>query len=97
MASCCASGPGRSMQKLSACKKRDWLIHRLRSTSSVCMIAIWPAGPPKEMKPSFSQKRNAAAKEGSEIESAFSDAFVIDVGDMNTVRRSTLRRAGEVH
>jgi hypothetical protein len=27
------------------------------------MIAIWPVGPPKLMKPSLSQKRNASAKE----------------------------------
>jgi hypothetical protein len=59
------------MQKFSACKKRDWLIHLLRSTSSVCMIAIWPAGPPKEMKPSFSQNRNASAKLGAWTEVVF--------------------------
>src|SRR5690242_15078497 len=28
------------------------------------MMAIWPVGPPKEMKPSFSQKRNASEKLG---------------------------------
>src|SRR5262249_26974519 len=27
------------------------------------MIAIWPAGPPKDMNPSLTQKRNASAKE----------------------------------
>src|SRR5437773_2653809 len=63
MASWIASGPGRSMQKFSACKKRAWLIHRFFSTSSVCMIAIWPAGPPNEINPSLSQKRKASAKE----------------------------------
>ena len=30
------------------------------------MIAIWPAGPPKLMNPSFSQKRNASRNEGVE-------------------------------
>src|SRR5881394_1952179 len=50
------------MQKLSACRKRLSEIQRRRSTSSWCMIAICPVGPPKLMKPSFSQKRNACAK-----------------------------------
>src|SRR2546423_1902561 len=45
-------------------RNRDWLIHVFFSTSSVCMIAIWPVDPPKEMKPSFSQKRNASGKDG---------------------------------
>src|SRR5256884_6129867 len=67
MASWIASGPGRSMQKFSACKKRAWLIQRRRSTNSVCMIAICPVGPPKEMKPSFSQNRNASANEGNAV------------------------------
>jgi hypothetical protein len=44
---------------LSACRKRRSLIQRRRSTSSVCMSAICPAGPPKLMKPSLSQKRSA--------------------------------------
>ena len=39
------------------------LIQRRRSTSSACMIAICPAGPPKLMKPNFSQKRKASRKE----------------------------------
>src|SRR5690349_23148362 len=50
------------MQKLSACRKRPSEIQRRRSTSSWCMIAICPAGPPKLMKPSFSQNRNASEK-----------------------------------
>src|SRR3954453_23596190 len=50
------------MQKFNACKKRDWLIHFFFSTSSVCMIAICPVGPPKEINPSLSQKRNASPK-----------------------------------
>src|SRR5258708_1581140 len=29
-----------------------------------CMTAIWPAGPPKESAATFSQTRNASAKEG---------------------------------
>jgi hypothetical protein len=58
-ASCCASGPGRAMQKLSAWRNRRSEIQLRRSTNSSCMIAICPAGPPKLMNPSFSQKRNA--------------------------------------
>src|SRR5206468_9365833 len=52
------------MQKLSARRNSGSDIQRFSSTSSRCMIAIWPAGPPKLMKPSFSQKRNASAKLG---------------------------------
>ena len=52
------------MQKLSACRNRRSPIHLRRSTSSSCMIAIWPAGPPKLIIPSFSQNRNASASLG---------------------------------
>src|SRR5258708_18407964 len=62
VASFCASGPGSSTQKLSACRKRLSSIHFFSSTTTRCMIAICPAGPPKLMKPSFSQKRNASEK-----------------------------------
>src|SRR6266498_3486482 len=62
MASSVASGPGRSMLKLSARKKRLSGTQRLPSTSSRCMMAIWPAGPPKLMKPNLTQKRNASPK-----------------------------------
>ena len=64
MASCCASGPGKSMQKFSACKNLSSLIHRLFSTNSACMMAIWPVGPPKLTNPSLSQKRSASTKVG---------------------------------
>ena len=36
-------------------------IHRRRSTSSVCISAIWPVGPPKFTKPSQTQNPNASA------------------------------------
>src|SRR5207237_6092293 len=52
------------MQKFSAWRKCVSPTHFFFSTSSVCIIAIWPVGPPKEMKPSFSQKRKASAKDG---------------------------------
>src|SRR4051812_1454031 len=52
------------MQKLSACRKRGSSIHFFSSTSIRCIMAIWPAGPPKLMQPSFSQSRNAAPKRG---------------------------------
>src|SRR6186713_2513338 len=48
------------MQKLSACRKRRSEIQRRRSTSSWCITAICPAGPPKLMKPSFSQYSKAS-------------------------------------
>ena len=41
-------GPGSSMQKLRACRKRSWLTQRFSSTRMRCITAIWPAGPPKE-------------------------------------------------
>src|SRR5688500_3219211 len=52
------------MQKFSACRKRLSLIHFRFSTSSLCMMAICPVGPPKLMKPSLSQKRKASANVG---------------------------------
>src|SRR5438874_244275 len=57
------------MQKFNAWRKRDWLIHFFFSTSSVCMIAIWPVGPPNEMNPSFSQNRNASPNDGARYRS----------------------------
>jgi hypothetical protein len=61
------------MQKFRACRNRLLLIQRRRSTSSSCMMAIWPVGPPKLMNPSFTQKR-AASRKGTpwtaEVESA---------------------------
>src|SRR5918997_5661846 len=64
VASCCASGPGSRVQKLSACRKRASETQRRSSTTSRCSSAIWPAGPPKESRPIFSQTRTASAKEG---------------------------------
>src|SRR5471032_378891 len=54
------------MQKFSACKNRDSSIQRFFSTSSRCITAICPAGPPKLMNPSFSQKRRASRKVGAD-------------------------------
>ncbi len=48
------------MQRFRAWRKRPSEIQRLRSTSSRCISEIWPAGPPKLMNPSFTQKRNAS-------------------------------------
>src|SRR5215204_7012916 len=50
------------MQKLSVRKYCCSETQRLFSTSSRCMIAIWPAGPPKLMNPSFTQNQNASQK-----------------------------------
>jgi len=52
------------MQKSSAFEKSASAIHRRRSTSSRCMIAICPAGPPNPMHPSFNQNLTASRKEG---------------------------------
>src|SRR5437867_13455130 len=67
MANWVASGPGSNMQKLSACKKCASLIHLRFSTSSVCMRAIWPVGPPKLMNPSLSQNPTASANSGTVV------------------------------
>src|SRR5262245_41871606 len=79
IASCIASGPGSSMQTLSACMKERSSTQRRDSTTSRCMIAICPAGPPKEMKPSFSQKRNASRREG--CKAALPEDEPAEVGD----------------
>ena len=48
------------MQKLSVLRYCFSETHRFFSTSSRCMMAIWPAGPPKFMNPSFTQNQNAS-------------------------------------
>src|SRR3712207_7450609 len=40
-------------------------IHCFRSTSSRCIVAIWPAGPPKLTKPRYTQKRKASPNGGA--------------------------------
>jgi hypothetical protein len=50
------------MQKLRVLKYWPSETHRFLSTNSLCMMAIWPAGPPKLMKPSFTQNQNASQK-----------------------------------
>src|SRR3712207_5132839 len=60
VATCWASGPGSSMQKFSVLRYCPSETHRFSSTSSRCMIAIWPAGPPKFMNPSFTQNQKAS-------------------------------------
>jgi hypothetical protein len=64
VASCWASGPGSSMQKLRAWAKRSSSIQARRSTTSRCSRAIWPAGPPKPRQPTLSQTQNASRKLG---------------------------------
>src|SRR5215216_5633114 len=44
------------------------------------MIAIWPAGPPKLMKPSLSQKRNASAKLTTPVRSFSGGSTASSVG-----------------
>src|SRR5215210_7775898 len=48
------------MQKLSVLKYWPSETQRFFSTSSRCMIAICPAGPPKLIKPSFTQNQKAS-------------------------------------
>src|SRR6185295_2582917 len=58
------SGPGSSMQKLRAERKRGSSIQRFSSTSTRCMSAICPAGPPKLRTPILAQTPSASAKVG---------------------------------
>src|SRR4051795_6241555 len=53
------------MQKLSACRKRGSSIHFFSSTSMRCIMAIWPAGPPKLMQPIFSHSQKASPNVGA--------------------------------
>ena len=50
------------MQKFNACRKRASSTHFLSSTTTRCINAICPAGPPKLMQPIFSQTRKASPK-----------------------------------
>src|SRR5437762_2839699 len=52
------------MQKLSACRKRGSSIHFFSSTIIRCIMAIWPAGPPKLMQPILSQTLKNSPKSG---------------------------------
>src|SRR4029079_17204169 len=62
MASCCASGPGSSMQKLRAWRKRCSLPQRFSSTRMRCITAICPAGPPNDSAATRAHTRRAAEK-----------------------------------
>src|SRR5205823_10613985 len=53
------------MQKFSACKKRGSSIHFFSSTSMRCIMAIWPAGPPKLMQPILSHSQKASPNVGA--------------------------------
>lgn len=54
------AGPATMIARINATSS----IQRRRSTSSACMIAICPAGPPNPIQPSSSQKRNTVRKSG---------------------------------
>src|SRR5204862_1181043 len=82
------------MQKLSACRNRDWLTHFFFSTSSVCMIAIWPVGPPNEINPSFNQNLNASPKVGVGHRSCLMVAFCQLIAAAGT---SKVRRSIQIH
>ena len=51
-------------------------IHRFRFTNSWCITEICPAGPPKLMNPSFSQKRTASEKDTDCVEFIVSFALI---------------------
>src|SRR5919199_4421992 len=103
MASSVASGPGKSIEKFSARRNSGSGTQRFSSTSSRCMIAIWPAGPPKLMKPSFTQKRKALANEtgavggGAAVATGAEGGASSGTGDLTCqppLRRHTIEERG---
>ena len=52
------------MLKFSACRKRGSSIHFFSSTSTRCIIAICPAGPPNDRQPILNQTLKASLKVG---------------------------------
>src|SRR3954453_8470583 len=52
------------MQKFSACRNRGSSIHFFSSTITRCIMAIWPAGPPKLTQPILSQSQKNSANDG---------------------------------
>src|SRR5476649_1626886 len=52
------------MQKFSACRNRGSSIHFFSSTAMRCIMAIWPAGPPKLTQPILSQVLKNSPKVG---------------------------------
>src|SRR3712207_4745715 len=50
-----------------ACRNRRWPIQRRSSTSSRCMTAICPAGPPKVCSETRNQARTASRKGGTAV------------------------------
>src|SRR3954469_11385206 len=60
------------------------------------MMAIWPAGPPNELNPSLSQKRNASPKVGAVLPcgNATGGSFIGAAGT-GKARRSIQSRAAE--
>src|SRR2546423_8265395 len=53
------------MQKFNACRKRGSSIHFFSSTSMRCIMAIWPAGPPKLMQPILNHSQKASPNVGA--------------------------------
>src|SRR5438105_1049867 len=87
------------MQKFSACRNRDSLIHFFFSTSSPCSSAICAVGPPKLIKPNLSQKRDASAKVGAvcRVRDGAGCWKFIGAAKTNRGHRSTQNRDAEFH
>src|SRR3954453_20458616 len=86
------------MQKLSACRKRGSSIHFFSSTSMRCIMAIWPAGPPKLMQPILNQSRNASPNvgEASTLAGRVSVCTVISCGLFGRLGRPVVPLLGGV-
>ena len=72
LANAVAKGKGKNLDKLKgkACRNWSWPTQRRRSTSSSCISAICPAGPPKLIHPSLHQNRVASDRVGGETGTA---------------------------
>src|SRR5436190_12913322 len=63
------------MQKFSACRKRASSIHFFSSTSTRCIMAIWPAGPPNDRQPILAHTVKASPKVGHPLPLAGREAM----------------------
>src|SRR5215216_3949842 len=88
------------MQKLSVLRYCFSETHRFFSTNSLCMMAICPAGPPKLIKPNFTQNQKASQKPTGlvcacsrcEVSVSISPSSLCDSTTRGSVTTVTLKR-----
>src|SRR5438128_866798 len=77
MASCSASGPGRTWQKFSARTNSSSSSHFCRSTTCRCISPIWPTGPPKASQPSLRKYQKSSLIVGFKAAAPWPDCGTI--------------------